>query len=288
MASIALRTTTPLFSASPLASETTSRAWMAPSAVFFTVAVIWSRAAAVSSRLAACCSVRRDRSSAAVEISPVPAWIARTLAVIETMVCCSLSTAALKSVRSLTSLSGNGASMRCIRSPCDRLSRPWPSAVIATWSWRSSSALRAAWAARSSSLRWRVASASASSRSFSIAASLKRLHRRRHLADLVPAADRRDRDLVVAGRERPHRRRHLAHRTRDLPRQPPGDQHQNGDRHARTAKLQVFGGGDGVVLARGDLLLPAGNPVLHLGDRLAHGGLNSEARFPDARSRALS
>ena len=37
---------------------TTSRAWTAPSADFFTVAVISSSAAAVSSRLAACCSVR--------------------------------------------------------------------------------------------------------------------------------------------------------------------------------------------------------------------------------------
>ena len=48
-----------------LGGRTTSRACLAPSAVFLTVAVISSSAAAVSSRLAACCSVRRDRSSAA-------------------------------------------------------------------------------------------------------------------------------------------------------------------------------------------------------------------------------
>ena len=47
-------------------------AWAAPSALRLTVAVISSRAAAVSSRLAACCSVRRDRSSAALEISSEP------------------------------------------------------------------------------------------------------------------------------------------------------------------------------------------------------------------------
>ena len=60
------RTTSPLFLASPRASDTTMRACLAPSVVFLTVAVISSSAAAVSSRLAACCSVRRDRSSEAV------------------------------------------------------------------------------------------------------------------------------------------------------------------------------------------------------------------------------
>ena len=72
MAWTASRTMTPEVSASPLAAWTTSEAWRAPDAVLFTVAVISSRAAAVSSSPAACCSVRRDRSSAAWLISPAP------------------------------------------------------------------------------------------------------------------------------------------------------------------------------------------------------------------------
>ena len=72
MAPTACSTTAPLFSASPLVAETVLRHWLAPSAVFLTVAVIWSSAAAVSSSVAACCSVRRERSSAAWLISPAP------------------------------------------------------------------------------------------------------------------------------------------------------------------------------------------------------------------------
>jgi hypothetical protein len=57
-----------------------ARGFLAPADERFTVAVISSRAAAVSSRLAACCSLRRDRSSAAEAISsepepmPLAAW----------------------------------------------------------------------------------------------------------------------------------------------------------------------------------------------------------------------
>ena len=58
-----------------------SRACLAPSAVFRTVAVISFSAAAVSSRLAACCSVRRDRSSDAVAISWRPSGSAPMLPV---------------------------------------------------------------------------------------------------------------------------------------------------------------------------------------------------------------
>ncbi len=72
MARMAACTISPDWVASRLAEPTRSRAWVAPSAVFRTVAVISSRAAAVSSREAACCSVRRDRSSAAWLISTVP------------------------------------------------------------------------------------------------------------------------------------------------------------------------------------------------------------------------
>ncbi len=60
-----------------LGGATTCWAAFAPSAVLRTVAVISSSAAAVCSRLAACCSVRRDRSSAAWLISHVPERMAR-------------------------------------------------------------------------------------------------------------------------------------------------------------------------------------------------------------------
>ena len=55
MAEIASWTMRPEVSASLLATDTVSRAWLEPSAVLRTVAVISSSAAAVCSRLAACC-----------------------------------------------------------------------------------------------------------------------------------------------------------------------------------------------------------------------------------------
>ena len=76
IASTACLTTTAPFLASSSALATTSLACFAPSADFFSVAVISLSAAAVSSRLAACCSVRRESSSEAAEISRAPEWIA--------------------------------------------------------------------------------------------------------------------------------------------------------------------------------------------------------------------
>ena len=96
MASTALRTTSPLFSASSLVLATTPRACVAPSAAFLTVAVISSSAAAVSSRLEACCSVRRERSLEAVEISCVPESIASALACTPCTACSSCSMAAVE------------------------------------------------------------------------------------------------------------------------------------------------------------------------------------------------
>ena len=58
-----------------------------------TVTVISSSAAAVSSRLAACCSVRRDRSSAALEISPAPDCMLRVLSAITDKASCICDTA---------------------------------------------------------------------------------------------------------------------------------------------------------------------------------------------------
>ena len=102
MAPTALRATSPELSASVLASLTTVLARWAPSAILRTVAVISSRAAAVSSRLAACCSVRRDRFSDALEISSAPLRIPTVALLIDTMASASWPTAALKSMRSLS------------------------------------------------------------------------------------------------------------------------------------------------------------------------------------------
>ncbi len=76
MAVTAWPTTWPERSASVRAEATSAVARVAPSAVWRTVAAISSSAAAVSSRLAACCSVRRDRSFEALAISwvPEPIW----------------------------------------------------------------------------------------------------------------------------------------------------------------------------------------------------------------------
>ena len=99
---LALRTTSPERSASLFEVETRSRASLATSAVRRTVAVIWSRAAAVSSRLAACCSVRRDRSSAADVISSAPDLTPFVLVAIACIVPWRFSIAALKSPRSFS------------------------------------------------------------------------------------------------------------------------------------------------------------------------------------------
>ncbi len=101
MALTASRTTMLLRSASVVAASTTLLASAEPSAVRRTVPVIWSSAAADSSRLAACCSVRRDMSSADWEISSALARMPRMLDLIAPMASCSWSIAALKSSRSL-------------------------------------------------------------------------------------------------------------------------------------------------------------------------------------------
>ncbi len=173
IASTASRTMTPLFSASPRADWTTPEACRAPSAVRFTVAVIWSRAAAVSSSEAACCSVRRDRSSEAWLISLEPERMAATLSTTTATACSSWAMAVLKSVFSCSERAATWAVMRWVRSPLAMACRPWPRAVTAM---RSSSAVRAFSAstrARSSSAAARWAAASASRRSLAMAASLK-------------------------------------------------------------------------------------------------------------------
>ena len=75
---------------------------MAPSALRLTVAVISSSAAAVSSRLAACCSVRRDRSFEALAISWAPPLTLPVETEIADIVLSSVSAAALKSLRTFS------------------------------------------------------------------------------------------------------------------------------------------------------------------------------------------
>jgi hypothetical protein len=70
---------------------------LALSADFFTVAAICSIEAEVSSRLAACSSVRCDRSVVLVEISAAALVTSRADPAIAAMVSCSRSIAALKS-----------------------------------------------------------------------------------------------------------------------------------------------------------------------------------------------
>ena len=60
-----LTTTAPFLASLSARGDDLARMQLAPSADFFTVSVIWPSAAAVSSSVAACCSVRRDRSSEA-------------------------------------------------------------------------------------------------------------------------------------------------------------------------------------------------------------------------------
>ena len=72
IASTALLTVSAPFCEAPWVVPTTSRARLLISAVLRTVLVSSPSADAVSSRLDACCSVRRERSFDAAEISDVP------------------------------------------------------------------------------------------------------------------------------------------------------------------------------------------------------------------------
>ncbi len=115
MAVTAWRTTVLDCSASARVRDTTSCACVAPSAVWRTVAVNWSSVAAVCSRLAACCSVRRDRSSAAWTICPVTERIPWALPPIAWIAACNCAIAPLKSSRSAHR---PAASPRCGGSDC--------------------------------------------------------------------------------------------------------------------------------------------------------------------------
>ncbi len=103
--------------AAPTASWLALRAW---SAFCLTVEVSSSIEAAVSSRLAACCSVRRDRSLLpaaisveAVEMAAEAPWMRETTEV-------SWAAVALASSRMVANTPWKSPSMRAVRSPCDR------------------------------------------------------------------------------------------------------------------------------------------------------------------------
>jgi hypothetical protein len=95
-----------------LAAPTTACVRRASSAVSLTALVIMSRVAAVSCRLAACSSVRVERSAAARLISPVSLRIDWVLPAITAMASARRSMAALKSSLSLRYSGAKLASIR--------------------------------------------------------------------------------------------------------------------------------------------------------------------------------
>ena len=96
MASTALATTWPPRSATSRVAPAEALACWAFSAFFFTVPAISSIEAEVCSRLAACSSVRCDRSVVLVEISAEALVTSRANSVSERTVSCSCSMVALK------------------------------------------------------------------------------------------------------------------------------------------------------------------------------------------------
>ena len=102
IASTASRATEPPSSAFDWASPAISEAASAPEDAERTDDVSSSRAAAVSSSVAACFSVRRDKSSAALEISVVSPRIDSALWLTAAMASVNDKTAALKSLRSIS------------------------------------------------------------------------------------------------------------------------------------------------------------------------------------------
>ncbi|MNN10453.1 hypothetical protein D3C81_1233750 [compost metagenome] len=122
-------TTSPPLAATSAAPRASWSAWRACSAFWRTVEVSSSIEAAVSSRLAACCSVRRERSLLPVAISladrlmlPLEAWMRETMLA-------SWSTLALPSSRMRANTPWKSPSMRWVRSPwamaCSSCER-WP------------------------------------------------------------------------------------------------------------------------------------------------------------------
>ncbi|MCW0416594.1 hypothetical protein NB689_002348 [Xanthomonas sacchari] len=114
-------------------------AWRACSAFCLTVEVSSSIDAAVSSRLAACCSVRRDRSSLPAAISAAAPLMLTAAVWIRATMAASCSVVALASSRMVANTPWNWPCMRAVRSPAaiafnsvDSACR-LPSAVAINW-----------------------------------------------------------------------------------------------------------------------------------------------------------
>jgi hypothetical protein len=113
----ASRTTTPLFSALCLASATILLAKALSSDAERTDAVNWSIAAAVSSSVAACCSVLRLRLSDAWLISEVSFWIVAACSTTPIITAFSLSLAMLKFCRRLSNSPDNAVAICAVKLP---------------------------------------------------------------------------------------------------------------------------------------------------------------------------
>ncbi len=144
-------TTSPPCEATEAAPTASWLAWRACSAFCFTVEVNSSIEAAVSSRLAACCSVRRDRSSLPAAISLAAAlMLIAALWMPPTMVdSCSAVALASSRIRANTPL--NSPCMRSVRSPaamaCSIVDKDCrlPSAVAISWFRLSTMARKSYW-----------------------------------------------------------------------------------------------------------------------------------------------
>ncbi|MCW0415818.1 hypothetical protein NB689_001572 [Xanthomonas sacchari] len=112
-------TTLPPCEATVAAPPANWLAWRACSAFWRTVEVSSSIEAAVSSRFAACCSVRRDRSSLPAAISPAAALIAFAACWMRPTMAASCSAVALASSRMVANTPWKSPCMRAVRSPCD-------------------------------------------------------------------------------------------------------------------------------------------------------------------------
>ncbi|MCW0448845.1 hypothetical protein NB706_001679 [Xanthomonas sacchari] len=117
MVSTTWPTTLPPCEATAAAPTANWLAWRACSAFCFTVEVSSSIDAAVSSRLAACCSVRRDRSSLPAAISEAAALMLTAAVWMRPTMPVNWSAVALASSRMVANTPWNSPSMRAVRSP---------------------------------------------------------------------------------------------------------------------------------------------------------------------------
>ncbi len=171
IADTAFETTSLDFSVSPRASRALSEASRARSAVSFTVAVISSKAADVSSSEAACVSVRCDSSLVALLISFELSLRLTDNVLICPMVSSSFAMEALKSLRSRSKSPSNGSLISIVKSPSAKLFKLPAKTLTTSLTFCASAALYSALRLASCSLNARFSMPSFSKRSFSTAAS---------------------------------------------------------------------------------------------------------------------